>query len=208
MLWSAILFIWELVGIDLQKAKEAGGNAGAIIGALKSPQAVPWALLILVGYFLFRTMVEWYQCNVGRRRLKISRIDYASVWLVASIAIGLYILQAVSHLQLANAIQDNDKLGSAGEGILVGLGFTLATFSFWSWRKQKRPLKDLNPIFYISFIIGLAGPLEVVTKYSSSGLGLHWPSALLGIIISATIVALVSRPLLRALDSNYPNELP
>jgi len=53
MLWSGILFIWELVGIDLEKAKEAGGNAGAIIGAIKSPQAVPWALLILVAYFLF-----------------------------------------------------------------------------------------------------------------------------------------------------------
>lgn len=54
MLWAGILFIWELVGIDLEKAKESGGNAGAIISAIKSPQAVPWVLLILVVYFAFK----------------------------------------------------------------------------------------------------------------------------------------------------------
>ena len=41
MLWAGILFIWELVGIDLERAKEAGGNAGSVIAALKSPQAIP-----------------------------------------------------------------------------------------------------------------------------------------------------------------------
>jgi hypothetical protein len=43
MLWSAILFIWELVGIDLERAKEAGGNAGAIIGAIKSSLRRLWS---------------------------------------------------------------------------------------------------------------------------------------------------------------------
>src|SRR5438552_4102710 len=52
MLWAAILFIWELVGIDLEKAKEVGGNAGALITAIKSPQAVPW-----VSYFSLVTLV-------------------------------------------------------------------------------------------------------------------------------------------------------
>jgi hypothetical protein len=41
MFWAAILFIWELVGVDLEKAKEAGGNAGAIIGALKMHPIFP-----------------------------------------------------------------------------------------------------------------------------------------------------------------------
>src|SRR5215470_10836100 len=71
MLWAGILFIWELVGIDLEKAKEAGGNAGAIITAIKSPQAVPWALLILVAYFLFKTSIEWFQCSGLRRALRV-----------------------------------------------------------------------------------------------------------------------------------------
>src|SRR5215468_1594260 len=78
MMWSAILFIWELVGVDLEKMKDAGGNFGALIGALKSPQAVPWALVILVGYFLFKVTIEWLQCAASRRALRVSQIDFVS----------------------------------------------------------------------------------------------------------------------------------
>src|ERR1051326_1822370 len=105
MLWAGILFIWELVGIDLEKAKEAGGNAGAIITAIKSPQAIPWVLIILVAYFLFKTTVEWYQCNANRRILRASRIDFTSAWIFAVLALALYIAQTISHVQLANVIR-------------------------------------------------------------------------------------------------------
>src|SRR6185295_11453046 len=83
MLWAGILFIWELVGVDLEKAKEVGGNAGAIITAIKSPQAIPWVLLILVAYFLFKTTVEWYQCNKSRRTVRASRIDFGSALFIS-----------------------------------------------------------------------------------------------------------------------------
>src|SRR5260221_11931059 len=75
MLWAAILFIWELVGIDLDKAKEAGGNAGAIIGAIKSPRAVPWALFILVVYFSFKLRIEWRQCIETRKSVREAKQD-------------------------------------------------------------------------------------------------------------------------------------
>ena len=52
MRWASILFIWEFVGIDLEKAKDAEGYAGALVRSLKSPQAVPWILLALVFCFL------------------------------------------------------------------------------------------------------------------------------------------------------------
>jgi hypothetical protein len=63
MLWAGILFIWELVGIDLEKAKEAGGNAGALITALKSPQAIPWVLLVF----------SWILCIQVRNRMEAVR---------------------------------------------------------------------------------------------------------------------------------------
>src|SRR5690242_17142706 len=63
MLWAAILFIWELVGIDLDKAKDAEGYAGALIKSIKSPQAVPWVLTAIVIYFLFKCSIEWGQCH-------------------------------------------------------------------------------------------------------------------------------------------------
>lgn len=102
MLWAGILFIWELVGIDLEKAKEAGGNAGAIITAVKSPQAVPWVLLILVGYFLFKVTVEWYQCSHARRALRVARVDFISAWIVSLMAYVLYVGQTVRRVQFAN----------------------------------------------------------------------------------------------------------
>jgi hypothetical protein len=80
MLWAGILFIWELVGIDLDKAKEAGGNAGAIVGAIKAPQAIPWAFLILIVYFGFKLRIEWGQSNQLRRQMRESRMDYYSAF--------------------------------------------------------------------------------------------------------------------------------
>ena len=105
MLWAGILFIWELVGIDLEKAKEAGGNIGAIIGAIKSPQAVPWALLILVGYFVFKVTVEWFQCHPSRRIRRVARVDFISACVVSIIAVALYVAQTLSHIQLADRLQ-------------------------------------------------------------------------------------------------------
>lgn len=109
MLWAAILFIWELVGIDLEKAKEAGGNAGAVISAIKSPQAIPWALVILVTYFLFKTTIEWYQCNLNRRSRRVARVDFAAAWVVPLTAFALYGFQAIKKVQLADVISTKEE---------------------------------------------------------------------------------------------------
>src|SRR5260370_41071687 len=76
MLWAAILFIWELVGVDLNKAIATGGNIGAIVNSIRSPQAVPWVLLILVGYFAFKLRVEWLQSRAARREIREAKHDY------------------------------------------------------------------------------------------------------------------------------------
>jgi hypothetical protein len=102
MLWSAILFIWELVGIDFEKAKEAGGNAGAIIGAIRSPQAVPWALLILVVYFLIKCWIEWAQCHHDRKKVLYARIDFYLAGFVGLLSIALYVGQSIRRIQFAN----------------------------------------------------------------------------------------------------------
>jgi len=105
MLWAALLFIWELVGIDLKKAESADGNVGAIVRAIKSPQAVPWVLLALILYFLFKFSVEWAQCHSERRKLAVARIDFVSAWIVSVIAIALYIGQSISRVQLADRLR-------------------------------------------------------------------------------------------------------
>ena len=54
MLWSGILFAWELIGIDLLKIENSDTNYSVFVKALKSPQAVPYVLIILVLYFIYR----------------------------------------------------------------------------------------------------------------------------------------------------------
>lgn len=121
MLWATILLIWELIGVDLSKAKDAGGNIGPIVTALKSPQAVPWALTGLVIYFLFKCSIEWAQCEAARRKVRVARIDFVSAWVVAVAAVTLYIGQAISRVQFADLIAEPIKGKSLSLGFLTGL---------------------------------------------------------------------------------------
>lgn len=133
MLRAAVLFIWELVGIDLSKAEEAEGNVGAIVRAIRSKQAVPWVLLILVIHFLFKCSIEWAQCYTDRRRVRVARIDFFSAWIVALAALALYFGQAVNRVQLA------DRLPSATS--VQQLGFIIpimALLVFKSWTVRDR----------------------------------------------------------------------
>jgi hypothetical protein len=121
MLWAGVLFVWELIGIDLEKAKAAGGNFGGAVSAIKSPQAVPWVLLILVGYFIFKVTVEWYQCDENRRRVRVAKIDYISALVVSLIAYALYVVQVVSRIQFADFVSlDSNRLASCLVGVLSG----------------------------------------------------------------------------------------
>jgi hypothetical protein len=125
MLWAAILFVWELVGIDLEKAKDAEGYAGALVRSIKSPQAVPWVLLFLVLYFLFKCSMEWAQCFIERRKMPFARADFVAAWTVALAAIALYVGQAMSRVQFANVVQTKTKAvlglvyGLSGGGFLI-----------------------------------------------------------------------------------------
>ncbi len=121
MLWAGILFIWEFVGIDLEKAKESGGNAGAIISAIKSPQAVPWVLLILVVYFAFKLRIEWRQCNKLRRDVAEAKQDCYSAWAFAVVACLLYFGQTISRVQFADVVDLSSRSNSFSGGTYLGI---------------------------------------------------------------------------------------
>lgn len=130
MLWSGILFIWSLVGIDLETAKDAGGNIGTLIKSIKSPQAIPWALVIMVAYFVFKTRIEWRQCNEGRRQVREARQDYYSACLFAAAACLLYLGQALSRVQFADLLLNSSRLRSVVAGTVLGVAaFFTASFA-------------------------------------------------------------------------------
>ena len=203
MLWSAILFIWELVGIDLEKAKQAGGNAGAIIGALKSPQAVPWALVILVFYFAFKLRVEWRQCNQSRRRVSEARQDYYSAFVVAGAACALYFVQTMSRIQLANFLQSSNRLQSFVSGAFTAL---MLTVGIVTWQEEPRSL------FATSFILGSVFFLPLSGLLGHFQIGkiptMNWTFALTGCafgLVAAGLIWLAGRRLGRRLRRVGPS---
>jgi phosphatidylglycerophosphate synthase len=138
MLWAAILFVWEFVGIDLDKAKDAEGYAGAVVKSIKSPQAVPWVLLFLVSYFLFKCSTEWAQCHTERRKMRFARVDFVSALIVALAAIALYVGQAISRVQIADVLQSKSKtVLSLVYGASIGVCLINGALSFWRFRTLK-----------------------------------------------------------------------
>jgi hypothetical protein len=178
MLWAAILFIWELVGIDLEKAKEAGGNFGAIVGAIKSPQAVPWALLILVIYFGFKLRIEWRQSNQNRRSVSEAKQDYYSAFVIAGAACLLYFGQTISRLQFADLLQGSGKTQSLVVAAVSSFLFATAIgAAALGVAKRVKVPKDVIPGIIISFIVSLTLPIVTLRDYR------NWTFVLMGSII-------------------------
>ena len=184
MLWAAVLFVWELVGIDLQKAKEAGGSTGALIAALKSPQAVPWVLLALTLYFVFKLRIEWGQCNQTRRKVVESRLDYYSALAVAGAALALYIIQTISRAQVANLVQEpTSRLSS----LLAGTTLTTAVAwcGYFLWERFAIHTRKRNDLILIAaFGIALGAlPMVSLLRFRPR----QWSYLLLGAGIGAVI---------------------
>ncbi len=156
MLWSAILFIWELIGIDLEKAKDAGGNVGPVVTALKSPQAVPWALMGLVVYFVFKCSVEWSQCDVDRRRILFARIDFVSAIVVSGAAIMLYAVQSLSRVQVANLVAQQRHSVLLGAMLAFALGLAFVFLEFYKL-KGPRTLLVIIAIMLVASIVVAVG---------------------------------------------------
>lgn len=179
MLWSGILFAWELVGVDLGKAAQADGTIGAVVNAIKSPQAVPWVILILVAYFVFRLSVEWLQSSHSRRTLRVARVDFGSCLAVAVIAYALYFGQRIAQVQFADYFLTPTGI-AATMGFVIGfvlvviwtsvrLGYALGTTLFIAPGFISMFVAEgLNPmVFFLGLPFGMATALGVK---KSSGL--------------------------------------
>ncbi len=109
LLWSSILFAWELVGIDLSKV-ETSDNFGSIISAIKTPQAVPWVIVILVIYFVYRFVIEWLHCDESKRTQSVSKTDMGVSISIASLSILLFVYQLTTNSNVASEINLSDVL--------------------------------------------------------------------------------------------------
>lgn len=145
---------------------------------------MPWALLILVIYFLIKCWVEWAQCHPERRKVLFARIDFYLAGFVSLAAIGLYFFQAASRNQLADILQRSNRLPAATFGALGGASLAIsATVILIRKQTKKKP-----PSPMVAMAIGF--PFIGLT---SIGYGAYSniPSALLGAMIGLGAVGLL-----------------
>ncbi len=90
LLFSGLLLAWELIGINLEEATTSGLKV-----KIQNTEAIPYVILLLVIYFVFRLIVEWMQSNIIRRKLLQSRIDFVVSLIIPFLSISIYIVQKV-----------------------------------------------------------------------------------------------------------------
>lgn len=90
LLFSGLLIAWELIGISLEEASTSGLKVN-----IKNVDAIPYVILLLVIYFSYRLIVEWFQSDEGRRSLKQSRIDFYISLAIPVLAILLFFIQKI-----------------------------------------------------------------------------------------------------------------
>jgi len=96
-LYSGILLAWELIGLTIPNKPLTNSNI-----EIKSPEAFPFVLLVMISYFVYRTLIGWYLSSPQVRKLYISRFDLNSSFLIAFISVFIYIYQTISKEQLFN----------------------------------------------------------------------------------------------------------
>src|SRR5688572_28866186 len=98
-LFSGLLFAWEFIGIDVTPRPIESLDV-----QIKTPEAFPYILLILVLYFTLRVVIEWHQSSELRRSMWVSRVDYALSLSIPIIAIVTFVTQRLLEIQIAEAI--------------------------------------------------------------------------------------------------------
>jgi hypothetical protein len=199
MLWATILLVWELIGVDLSKAKDAGGNIGPIVTALKSPQAVPWALTGLVVYFLFKCSIEWAQCHLDRRKLAFARADLVSAWIVSLAAITLYMGQALSRAQFADFLQKN-RIWALSFGVGLILVFPAAPIVdlILFWKGLSKRVRAWGILFPVLSVASFVFATRIVTRYAE--VSPNWRNVLIGALVGLPIVGALRFVGLRTVD--------
>jgi hypothetical protein len=86
--FAALLVAWELIGFDVESVPLSNVNI-----QIKSPEAIPIVLMVLIIYFGIRSLQEWLQCD-GRRRVHVWALsDYALASGIAALAFILWVTQ-------------------------------------------------------------------------------------------------------------------
>ncbi len=189
-LFSGLLIASELMGFDI---------TGTEYVSLKSPQAVPFVLLALVAYFAGRTSLEWWHLDEEARKPKPARIDVWSAHCIAGAAVGLYWIQRLLEIQVADAVT-GPGIEAIGFGLMIG---ALPPFFAALLILQKRALRAgrgwASTVRWISIysflVIFWVGSIETVLTAARSPFPavLFWSSLAGGFVLAFAVWFAVRR---------------
>lgn len=132
LLVSGVLGVWELIGVTLQKVPIEDLELEVVV---RSPEAVPYALMFVLIYLAYRFSVEWRYCEHANRARVLSKVDFALAHTLAAGAVILFSYQKWSGVLVGNVLVEADPLASQavqqtmvdmfhlGLGLILGLVF-------------------------------------------------------------------------------------
>jgi hypothetical protein len=189
MIWSAVLLVWALVGVDVSKA---GGNIGEALKMIQAPRAIPWALVALVLYHAVKCSLEWFQSSLTRREMVFAQIDFGLGLVVAVAALVLYFGQVIADIQLANEAIKPGRSQSFLQAFVLSLCIVQITLLIV---RRRRPLPKSIQIalvgslfFLVTFLIGQLRSHKTIKLWFWIGLALGAVAGYL-LNIGTTVVA-------------------
>lgn len=177
-IFTALFLAWEFIGIDVGEKPLQNFDL-----KFKSPEAVPYVLMVLMFYFSYRLFVEWMQCPRERRKSKIPRIDYYVAHGIAVLALAIFGYQAITKARVA-ATPIFVVSGSVA-ALGVGLGFVSYAVVFY------------RQYFRNSFEAGMTIGMSIFALYTvallilNSSTQIQYPFAVWSSVISISIVTFV-----------------
>ena len=196
MLFSGLLIAWELIGIELSPKLNIDSLNLDI--TIKSPQAAPAVLIILILYFSLRTAIEWHQSPLNRRKENASKADIIFSSLIPLLSLSIFAFQSLSKVQIAD-IYDKNLFKTAFFAIIIPFPFTAILYKLTKELKEyktkhKAPyiikvilLFNFAILWLNSFVISLSKTYEIDFEnntYLFSSTLISIPLHILGIFLS------------------------
>ena len=173
VLFSALLGVWELVGITL-----AGPVAGMF--DVKHKYLIPWILLACSIYYGYRMVVEWFQSDKVRRSQRVSKFDLGGTFIIAGISFVIFAVQTVTAFEFGDYFRSGE-----GEEDVYMLAFVspLPLTLLWGLAMFNRHVKRIDSIIYTSF--SLIFVVAAVTSGLAAGDSLDWALVLRNLVAGA-----------------------
>lgn len=183
-LFSALLLAWSLVGVTVGDTPVEN-----IKVSLKSPQAAPYVLVVLVAYFAFRMCVEWYQTDTTRRALKASGVDYFVAHAIGVASGTLFVGQLAAGFQLADIVTMKSFLAfGVGAALAMMVGIVIGRARTGGWREGGAHSWKIDGTMLVAFVPFVAYGLD---KVFTEG---QWIAFFLGCLGGGSAVLILMRP--------------